>query len=267
MHNHLQEIIKHKQNEVAALYNYVNNNPQSKIARGYSEKTKYFRTAGFKKALLAHSKAVIAEIKRRSPSKGTLATISDPKYLAEKYIRGGVTAISVLTDAYGFNGNIQDLLDVAEIVKKSSVVILRKDFIIDPIQIAESIAIGADAILLIVAVLGDQTKSLLEYAKAHDIDAIVEVHDREELEYAIEMGAEIIGVNNRNLKTFEINVENSLNLIKHIPTDVVAIAESGIKDVEQARMFLQAGFHAVLIGEALVTCGDPEQFIKEIKRQ
>lgn len=241
MDNFLDKIIEQKQQEVAKLKDIKKS---------------------FKKALLNKGPAVIAEIKRKSPSKGSIATINDPVELAKQYVSGGADAISVLTDKEFFGGSLQDMINVSNAV---SVPILRKDFIIDPIQIAESVAAGADAILLIVAILQTKTKELLATAKAMNIDALVEVHNQEELELAVAAGAEIIGINNRDLKTFQVDINNALQLIPLIPNNIVKVAESGIDSPATAKKMFQAGFDAILIGESLVRAENPVNFIKSIK--
>jgi indole-3-glycerol phosphate synthase len=216
----------------------------------------------FKNALSTPTLAVIAEIKRKSPSKGMLASIPDVNHLAERYMTGGANALSILTDHTFFGGNIQDLQKVKEI---ASIPIIRKDFIINEIQIAEAVASGANAILCIVAILGRHTKIFLDDARSLGIDVLVEVHDENELNIALESGADIIGINNRDLKTFQIDTQNSLRLVQKIPDSIIKVAESGISTPAIARKYYQAGFDAVLIGESLVTSSQPEKFIMECR--
>jgi len=216
----------------------------------------------FKQALCQPTLAVIAEIKRLSPSKGALAEISDPVALAQTYVKGGAQAISILTDERFFGGKIEDLIAVSRALQETSVPILRKDFIVDKIQIAQSAMIGADAILCIVAVLGHRTKEMLAYAREWNLDVLVEVHDEAELDIALECGADIIGINNRNLTTFEVDVTQSLTLVKKIPEHIIKVAESGITEPLLARQYHQAGFHAVLMGEVLVKSAQPDVFIQ-----
>jgi indole-3-glycerol phosphate synthase len=254
MHDYLKQIIEHKKTEVA-------NTNLSK----YGKIENLRSTKSFKTALLQSSPAIIAEIKRKSPAKGNLATIADPTALAKKYIAGGATAISVLTDSYAFNGSITDLQQISTALCNTAIVVLRKDFIIDPIQIDETILAGANAILLIVTILQEKTASLLKTAKNRGIDAIVEVHDRDELEYALAIGAEIIGINNRNLTTFAVNSNNAIQLKPFIPDHIVSIAESGIYSPDDAKRYIEAGYHALLIGEALVKAENPQHFIRQIR--
>jgi indole-3-glycerol phosphate synthase len=207
-----------------------------------------------KKSLLEKNGAVIAEIKRKSPSKGFIAEIADPIALAKKYAEAG--AISILTDA-DFAGDVFDLAQVAEMENRPP--ILRKDFIIDPVQLRESVLIGADAVLLIAGVLGDRLEEMLRFTKELGLEALVEVHDEKELQMALRAGAEIIGINHRNLKTFEMDMELGKKLLPLIPKGVVKVAESGIKDPKE---FFSMGFDAVLVGETLVKCPDPAGWIR-----
>jgi indole-3-glycerol phosphate synthase len=208
---------------------------------------------------------VIAEIKRKSPSKGPLAEIKDPLALAERYIAGGANALSILTDQTFFGGSLEDLTNTAKALANTLIPLLRKDFIIDPIQIAESIAAGADAILCIIAVTGSNTATILNAAEKMGIDVLVEVHNQAELDIALECGATFIGVNNRNLTTFEIDTNTAFQLLSHIPKECVRVAESGIVDPKLAQDYFMRGFDAVLIGETLVKSDRPETFIRECK--
>lgn len=228
---------------------------------------KRLHNKSFKKSLCNDSLSIIAEIKRKSPSKGNLALITDPVALAKQYVEGGASAISVLTDETFFSGSIDDLIQVASALSELNPPVLRKDFIIDKRQIDEAYNAGADAILAIVAVLGNRTKEIIEYANVRNLDVLVEVHDEYELDMALVSGAEIIGINNRNLKTFQIDTQVSLQLVGAIPKNIIKVAESGILSPELAKQYRQAGFDAVLIGEALVTAADPQQFIKACRGQ
>jgi indole-3-glycerol phosphate synthase len=245
--NKLDAIIAHKHREVAKLSGHF-------IKPRISSKS-------FKRSLRNDQLAIISEIKRRSPSKGLLAEITDPVQLANNYISAGTNAISILTDELFFNGSLNDLLSVSSALQQNPTPILRKDFIIHPFQIDEAIMAGADAVLLMVSVLGDKTKELLDYCKTMNIDALVEIHTQKELDLAITIGSEIIGVNNRNLSTFEVDTNQAFNLIKYIPDHIIKVAESGILQPELAQQYYQAGFDAVLIGEALVKSSSPADFI------
>lgn len=259
MTNRLAPIINQKKIEIESLRKIIENDACHPINQVMLGKVRRDSTRNFKESI-KRKPSVIAEIKRRSPSKGMLAAITNPQELAHNYINGNASALSVLTDKQFFGGSLDDLKNIANI---SSIPILRKDFILDPIQIAESINAGADAILAIVSILNNKTKLIIDSAAQFGIDVIVEVHNKTELDLALSAGATIIGVNNRNLNTFDIDLENSLKLIQQIPNDVIKIAESGIHNPVVARQYYEHGFDAVLIGEALVTSPDPENFIQE----
>lgn len=219
----------------------------------------------FTNSLIASKKGVIAEIKRKSPTKPIVADIPNSSILAEKYIAGGAAAISVLTDQKFFGGQLKDLTGIKKDLGDKCCPLLRKDFMIDPIQIVEAATAGADCILLIVAALGkDKTKSLLALAKKASIDALVEIHTDAELDIAIEAGAEIIGINNRNLDTFEIDINISKSIIKRIPKEIIKVSESGIRSSETAKELFDCGFNAVLVGELLSSSNDPGKIIKEM---
>lgn len=207
---------------------------------------------------------VIAEIKRRSPSKGALAPITDPVALAGRYLEAGAQALSILTDQEGFGGSLEDVRKVAEAFP--SVPILRKDFIIDVKQIKQTARSGATAVLLIVAALQESLEEMIEAAESYRLDAIVEVHSRDELQLALRSGAQIIGVNNRNLKNFTIDLRTAVELAAQIPVECLKIAESGIRSREDGVRMREAGFDAVLVGEALVTAADPRGCIQELQR-
>jgi indole-3-glycerol phosphate synthase len=208
-------------------------------------------TRGFRQALGGNGCAIIAEVKRRSPSRGLLKADIDPVRIARAYEAHGAAAVSVLTDATFFGGSNQDLSAVKNAV---SLPVLRKEFIIDPWQIFETRAIGADALLLIAAILKeDQLREYRELAASLGLAALVEVHDRLELETALCSGAEIIGINNRDLKTFTTDLRTSLDLTPLIPEGRTIVSESGIRTREDIETLLKAGIRAFLIGEALVT--------------
>jgi indole-3-glycerol phosphate synthase len=194
--------------------------------------------------------AVIAEIKKASPSAGVIAESFDPIEIAKDYERGGANAISVLTDTKFFQGKLQDLTNVRRAV---SVPLLRKDFILDEIQIAESTANGADAILLIVAALEQkELLDLLDAAATYRLDALVEVHAREELNCALGAGAKIIGINNRNLATFDVDLAVTEELCREVPDEIVLVCESGIKTLQDVARVKACGADAILVGEALM---------------
>lgn len=213
-------------------------------------------------ALRAPALSVIAEVKRSSPSKGALAEIPDPAALAQAYERGGASAISVLTEQRRFGGSLADLDAVRAAV---DVPVLRKDFVVTDYQVWEARAHGADLVLLIVAALDDpKLSSLLSLTRQLGLTALVEVHDEVETTRAVDLGASVIGVNNRNLKTLDVDIETFTRLAPLIPASCVQVAESGIRGTGDARTFARGGADAVLVGEALVTGGDPESAVREM---
>lgn len=206
--------------------------------------------------------AVIAEVKRSSPSAGALATIPDPAALARSYVAGGASMVSVLTEQRRFGGSLADLDAVRAAV---DVPVLRKDFVVTPYQVWEARAHGADVVLLIVAAL-EQTvlTSLVERVHSLGMTALVEVHDREEVPRAVDAGARVIGVNARNLKTLEVDRNVFARLAGHIPDDIVKVAESGVRGPHDVMEYARAGADAVLAGEALVTGGDPKTAVADL---
>jgi indole-3-glycerol phosphate synthase len=206
--------------------------------------------------------SVIAEVKRRSPSKGQLADITDPAELARRYEAGGAAAISVLTEQRRFGGSIEDLRAVRAAVDTP---ILRKDFVVTSYQVVEARAAGADLVLLIVAALGDdELRRLHEEAVELGLTVLVEVHDEQEAERAAALGAELVGVNARNLKTLAIHDDTFGRLAPLIPDDRVLVAESGIFGPDDVARYVREGARAVLVGEALVKDGDPEQAVRRM---
>ena len=217
----------------------------------------------FKAALTAHPPAIISEIKKASPSKGILAHDFRPAAIAQMYASGGAAALSVLTDREFFKGDLADLEAARAAV---SIPVLRKDFTIDDLHVIEAAAHGADAILLIAAILDEpQMRDFRTLAARYGMAALVEVHNDEELDAALASGAEIVGVNNRNLHTFEVSLETSLRLAKRIPTSVVKVAESGIHSREDVQTLRGAGFHAFLVGEHLMKSMDPAAALKALR--
>ena len=208
---------------------------------------------------------VIAEVKRSSPSAGIIRRDLDPRELAESYVSGGASAISVLTDRVFFGGSGADL----ELVRKSvNVPVLRKDFIIDELQVLESRRMGADAILLILAVIAqDKAKKLMYVADCLDMDCLVEVHTVEEFHRAIDLGAQLIGINNRDLSTFKTDLSATMRVLEavEIPKGVLVVCESGISSRSQVEMLAGAGVDAVLVGEALVKSDQPESLLAEMR--
>jgi indole-3-glycerol phosphate synthase len=197
---------------------------------------------------------VIAEIKRRSPSKGVLDAALDPPRVAADYQAGGAACLSVLTDAEFFGGSPEDLQAART---ASSLPILRKDFTVSALDVCDARLMGADAVLLIVAALSDdELSSFITIAQELFLDALVEVHDEHELHRALDAGAELVGVNQRDLRSFDVDADRAVRLAPSIPPEVVAVAESGIRDGDEARRLADAGYQAVLVGESLVRASD-----------
>ena len=208
----------------------------------------------------APGSSVIAEVKRRSPSKGDLADIPDPADLASAYARGGAHAISVLTEERRFGGSLADLRAVRAAVDTP---LLRKDFIVTRYQLLEARAAGADLALLIVAALDDDTlRRLYDDARELGLTVLVEVHDEPETERAVALGAELVGVNARNLRTLDVDPGAFARLAPLVPADRVLVAESGITGPDDVTGFVADGARAVLVGEALVRDGDPESAVR-----
>jgi indole-3-glycerol phosphate synthase len=204
--------------------------------------------------------SVIAEVKRRSPSKGDLAEIPDPAELATRYAAGGAAAISVLTEERRFGGSLADLRAVRAAV---DVPLLRKDFMVEPYQLLEARAAGADLVLLIVAALDDETLHRLhDEARELGLAVLVEVHDEVETERAVDLGAELVGVNARNLRTLDVDPGAFARLAPLVPGDRVLVAESGITGPDDVATYVGLGARAVLVGEALVRDGDPEGAVR-----
>jgi indole-3-glycerol phosphate synthase len=200
--------------------------------------------------------AVISEIKRRSPSKGDLAPGLDPAELAHQYERGGAVCLSVLTDVDFFGGSIEDLVAARA---ACSLPVLRKDFTVSARDVCDARIMGADCVLLIAAALDqDELESFLKLAHAIGFDALVEIHDEAELDRAVAAGADLIGVNQRDLVTFAVDTDRAVRMAPQMPAGVVRVAESGITGPADAALLAAAGYHAVLVGEHLVTSGDPE---------
>jgi indole-3-glycerol phosphate synthase len=216
----------------------------------------------FTGALRRPGLAVIAEMKQRTPTMGVLAEDYSPADLAHAYTQGGAAAISVLTHMASFGGRPEHVMAARA---ATTLPILRKDFVTDPFEIAEARAAGADAVLLIVAALQQaQFADLMAVARSRGISALVEVHDERETSVALEAGAQLIGVNHRDLRTFEVDLALTERLRKLIPATVVVVAESGIQTPDDARRVYEAGANAILVGEALMRADDPAQRIREL---
>jgi indole-3-glycerol phosphate synthase len=211
-------------------------------------------TDGIVEASNKHGMAVISEIKRRSPSKGDLAPTLDPAEVALEYEAGGAACLSVLTDREFFGGDPKDLQVARE---ACSLPVLRKDFTVSPLDLCDAVEMGADAVLLIVAALDDaELRSFLDLAARLALAALVEVHDAAELNRALEAGAQLVGVNQRDLRTFAVDHRRALSLGGLLPEDVVAVAESGIQTAQEIEALAGVGYRAVLVGETLLRAGD-----------
>ena len=216
----------------------------------------------FRSALTARVPAIISEIKKASPSKGVLSHDFDPVRIARQYAAGGASALSVLTDVSFFQGSLADLRAARAAVPLP---VLRKDFTISPYHVVEAAAHGADAILLIAAILGEQEiREYRELAARYRMAALVEVHNQRELEVAIAAGSDLIGVNNRDLTTFQVTLETSLELAPLMPAGAVCVSESGIHDAGDVRRLRAAGYHAFLVGEHLMKSGDPAAALRSL---
>jgi indole-3-glycerol phosphate synthase len=250
--NILDQILQSKREEVAAAKKKVSAEECARRAKGRSDAPR-----GFRKAILAAAvkPAVIAEFKRKSPSKGFLRQGADAAEVAQSYEKAGATCLSVLTDGPFFAGSLEDLAKVRAAVRLP---LLRKDFLVDPYQVAESYAAGADAVLLIAEALDAKLmKDLYDAARAWGLDVLAELHDENEFEKIKGMPDAMIGINNRNLKTFEVSLDTTRRLARLAPKGSLIVSESGIRsrrDLETAR---DHGADAVLVGEGLMVQADP----------
>ena len=222
------------------------------------------RPLNFSGALLGDRVRLIAEVKKASPSRGLLCPDFDPVRLANAYVENGAAAISVLTDPR-FQGTLDHLAEVKQAVLSQGTPVLRKDFIFDPYQVYEARACGADAILLIVAILTPQKiAELLTLSRRFWMQCLIEVHTQEELEIALDAGAEIIGINNRDLRTFHTDLSVTEDLARLMPRGKVVVSESGISAREDMLKLRRLGVHAALVGEALVTAPDVGAKVREL---
>jgi len=257
--NILQQIFEHKKQEIAKAKNRL---PESELrgeAFSHRERRPFFKRLEKPGAAGIN---VIAEIKRASPSKGIIRPDLDVIKYASDYELGGASALSVLTDSRYFKGSVQDLKKAR---KTTSLPVLRKDFIISSYQIYESSLIGADAVLLIVRILSSQQlKDYIDLCIKIGIDVLVETHSKEDIEAAISAGAKLIGINNRNLSSFETDVEISARLASLLTPDLVAVAESGIKGCRDIEKLRDAGIWNFLIGESLVRASDTKAFLQTL---
>ncbi len=218
----------------------------------------------FKRALVSRAPAIIAEIKKASPSAGVIREDFDPVALGRAYQKSGAAALSVITEVTYFHGGLENL---ARLRWSAKIPLLRKDFIIDPYQILEARHAGADAVLLIAVLLdAGALRRLRSEAERLGMDALVEVHNEAELQQALDAGATLIGVNNRDLRTFEVSLDVSLNLAKRFPRNVVAVAESGIRTADDIRKLSAAGFRGFLVGETLMRAESPGAALSQLIR-
>jgi indole-3-glycerol phosphate synthase len=251
----LARIVQHKK---AELENVAT--PLSELEKRATAATSFLRD--FSVALRSKNPAIIAEIKKASPSKGLLTPDFRPANTAAQYEAGGAAALSVLTDRSFFQGSLEDLEAARSSVNLPA---LRKDFTISEYHVLEAAAHGADAILLIAAILTvGEMRRYRELAKQYGMHCLVEIHDDAELDSALGSGAEIIGVNNRNLHTFEVNLETSFRLAGRIPGEVIKVSESGIENCAQIAELQSAGFRAFLIGEHLMRSGSPSDALRAL---
>ena len=216
---------------------------------------------GFRQALERESVALIAEIKRRSPSKGDLALDLDPRKVAAAYREGGAAAISVLTEPDHFAGSLDDMAGARE----AGLPVLRKDFLVDAWQILESRAESADCVLLIARVVGDGLSELTTLARSLGMDVLVEVYDETDVERALDAGADLVGINHRDLTTFEVDINRTAKLAPMLPDDVLVVALSGVSGRDEVVALSDAGARAVLGGESLVTADDPAASLRALR--
>jgi indole-3-glycerol phosphate synthase len=260
--NFISEILAKKRQAVARLQH-------DPFAGGFRERALDIRRNATPHRLLRALEAdlprlkIIAEFKRRSPSRGIIGDDLSAGDIARRYEQSGACAISVLTDEEYFGGSLEDLNAARS---SARLPVLRKDFIINPIQIYEAAIAGADAVLLIVAALDDALLGRLREVAEDELglDALVEVHTSDELSRALDAGAKIIGVNNRDLKTFQISLKTSERLIAEAPPDSIMISESGLQSAESLRRLCKLGFRGFLIGEALMRAGQPETALRDL---
>jgi indole-3-glycerol phosphate synthase len=262
--SHLDEILANKRRELAAAMERV---PPKEMAQRAARRADAPR--GLRAALATgEPPRVIAEVKRRSPSRGEIRPDFDPAACAAAYAAAGAAAISVLTDGDFFGGRLEYLVKIREVV---GLAVLRKDFTIDPYQIDESYAAGADAVLLIVAAFPgsggrDRLASLHERARTLGLDVLVEVHDEDELAVARELAADLVGINNRNLETFEVDLATTERLAAGVPEGVLLVAESGIFTHDDIARLERAGARAFLVGESLMREPDVGLALRKLRR-
>jgi len=256
----LRKILARKREEVAerragnSLGSLEQCITQQSAARGFA--------MAMQRRIAGGEPAVIAEVKKASPSKGVIREDFEPAQIAESYQRGGATCLSVLTDIDFFQGSDEYLQQARA---ACDLPVLRKDFTVDPYQVVEARAIGADAVLLIAAALDDeQMRELAHTAAEVGVDVLVEVHDRAELERALELSTPLVGINNRDLHTFEMRLDTTLDLLPHIPADRVVVTESGIHTAQDVALMREQNVHAFLVGEAFMRAPEPGDKLREL---
>jgi indole-3-glycerol phosphate synthase len=254
----LDKILVHKRKELADLKLRV---PIETIHEKLNRSR--LRRRSFKKALRTHQVNIIAEIKKASPSKGIICKAFDPVRIAHLYEYAGAAAISVLTETHFFKGDLAYVKQVREVTARP---VLRKDFIIDEYQIHEAALAGADAVLLIAAVLSaEEIKRYSRLLAEYEIDQLVEVHTSEELERVLDAGVDIIGINNRNLYTFDVSLDTTYNLLRRIPKNTTVVSESGIGTLADIQALRSVGVHAFLIGESILRADNIVDKIHELQ--
>jgi indole-3-glycerol phosphate synthase len=258
----LSEIIAKKRERVMLAQEAA---PFDQMRRQAQEVRRDVKPRALRGALRGDGINIIAEFKRRSPSKGTIRVDANLTQIVQSYEAGGAVAISVLTEEDYFDGSLADLRAVKSAVKRP---VLRKDFIFEEYQVYESAAAGADAILLIVAALDDETLLRLRRLAEDELqmDALVEVHTSDEMQRAAASGATLIGVNNRDLRTFKVSLETSVELAREAPPDALLISESGLHSSSDLQRLRDAGYHGFLIGETLMRAEDPTDMLRNLRR-
>ncbi|MDZ7641363.1 MAG: indole-3-glycerol phosphate synthase TrpC [Desulfurivibrio sp.] len=251
----LERIVARKREEVAALQRRGLRPPELDVPP----------PRGFMAALGQNPAevAIIAELKKASPSKGVIRPDFEPLAIARAYRQGGAAALSVLTDRDFFQGS---LAYIPQVRQRLDLPVLRKDFLIDPLQIEEAALYGADAVLLIAAILSDgQLRELRQQAEESGLDVLVEVHDEAETERALASGARLLGVNNRDLRDFSVDIKTTLRLRKVVPEGLVLVSESGIRDYHDIQLLAAHGVQAALVGESLMRAPDPGQALRALR--
>jgi len=260
MTNILDRILISKKEEVASSKLAKSIHDLENDIRNNNDKRPFI--AAIEEKFISKDVAIIAEIKKASPSKGIIRTNFNPDQIAKSYENGGATCLSVLTDKDYFQG---DPSYIQLVKNQCKLPVLRKDFMIDHYQIFESKALGADCILLIVAALElNQMKELESLAAELDMDVLVESHDEHELEKALQLKTKLIGVNNRNLKTFDVSLQTTINLLNEIPNDKITVTESGIFTSQDINLMKQHGIYSFLVGEAFMRDDDPGKSLKQL---